>query len=65
MADKKPPETSVGVGVALGISFGTALFAVTSNPVWIAVGLAIGAALGVTYGGISSSDSDKNGVGDE
>ena len=60
VADKTPPETSVGVGIGLGIVFGAVLFALTSNPVWIAVGLAIGAALGVTYGRISTSESDKD-----
>ncbi len=65
VADKTPPETSVGVGIALGTVFGAVLFALTSDPVWIAVGLAIGAALGVTYGRIRTSDSDEDNDGDE
>lgn len=65
VADKTPPETSVGVGIALGVVFGAVLFALTSNPVWIAVGLAIGAALGATQGRNSTSDSDKDDDGGE
>lgn len=65
VADKTPPETSIGVGIALGTAFGAVLFALTSDPVWIAVGVAIGAALGVTYGRINTSDSDKDDDGDE
>jgi len=37
---------TVGAGVAIG----AALFAATSNPVWIGVGAALGAAIGTVSG---------------
>lgn len=36
-----------GVGIAIGVGVGAALFAATDNPVWIGVFIAIGVAIGV------------------
>lgn len=54
MADAKPSDLIagpfalvVGITTALGIVFGTVGFAVTTNPIWLAVGIVIGAGLGV------------------
>jgi hypothetical protein len=38
-----------GMGVALGAGAGTALFAATDDPVWIALGAALGAGLGAAF----------------
>jgi hypothetical protein len=38
-----------GMGVALGTGAGTALFAATDDPVWIALGAALGAGLGAAF----------------
>lgn len=44
---EEPEENTDGGGrsLAIGIVAGTVLFALTDNPVWIAIGVAIGASL--------------------
>ena len=43
----KKPESSWNTGklIAVGVAIGAGLFAATSEPLWIAVGIGIGAAL--------------------
>ncbi len=51
MADNKDRETRTavpaGVGLIFGAGFGTVLFALTGDPVWIG----LGAGLGILFGG--------------
>ena len=49
MEDKKKNvgNSSIWVGVSTGV--GAAVFALTGEPVWIAIGVALGAAIGWTY----------------
>ena len=44
---KKKPNSSWNTGtlIAVGVAIGAGLFAATSEPLWIAVGIGIGAAL--------------------
>lgn len=37
----------VGIATAIGIMLGTVVFAVTTNPIWLAMGIVIGSGLGV------------------
>ena len=53
---EKRTTTNTGVGVAIGAGVGEALFAATSQPVWIGVGVAIGAALGAATGLVQDAD---------
>ena len=58
MADTKPPGINTEVGVALGAGVGAALFAVTSSPVWIGVGVAMGIVIGATFDQLGKNDSN-------
>ena len=51
----------MGVGAALGVGVGAALFAVTSSPVWIGAGVAIGAALGMASERTNEAESKDDG----
>jgi len=54
VADAKPRDLmeqpfalAVGAATAIGIIVGTVVFAVTTNPIWLAIGIVVGAMLGV------------------
>jgi len=47
--DKKKNVSNSGNWVGVGTGVGAAVFALTGEPVWIAVGVALGAAIGWTY----------------
>ena len=40
----------LALGAGLGLIVGAVLFAVTQNPVWVALGIPLGAGLGVAIG---------------
>ena len=46
MYKKTKTPRDAGNWIGVGTAMGTAVFAVTNEPVWIAVGVAIGAAIG-------------------
>ena len=48
--------TAIGVGVALGTSFGVVVFALTQSPIWIALGSSFGIVVGVVVSNMSPED---------
>ena len=46
---KKKNVGNSGNWVGVGTGFGAAIFALTGEPVWIAIGVALGAAISWTY----------------
>ena len=44
MKEKNEKTANAGNGIGVGVAFGAVLFALTYEPVWIALGTAIGAA---------------------
>ena len=49
MEGKKKSVSKSGNLVGVGAGLGAAIFALTGEPVWIAVGVALGAAISWTY----------------
>ena len=49
MEEKKKNANNSGNCIAVGVALGAVVFALTKEPVWIAVGVAIGAAIDWTY----------------
>ena len=45
MNKKTKPSWNTGTLIAVGVAIGAGLFAATSEPLWIAVGIGIGAAI--------------------
>lgn len=44
MNEKNKKMANAGNGIGVGVAFGSVLFVLTNEPVWIALGTAIGAA---------------------
>ena len=49
MKDKEKNAYNSGNRIGVGVALGAVLFALTKEPVWIAVGVAIGAAIEWTF----------------
>ena len=49
MENKKKNVDNSGNWVGVGTGVGAAIFALTGEPVWIAIGVALGAAISWTY----------------
>lgn len=54
---RKKKALNVGLGAAFGAAAGTVVFAITNNPIWIAIGPAIGVAFAAAMGGVNK-DAD-------
>lgn len=49
----------VGIGMTMGAGIGTVIFAITSNPIWIALGAGFGLIVGAVGRAIADEGEDE------